>query len=288
MELNGSTVIVTGAGSGIGRELSLEFARHGARVVCCGRTESKLHETVDLLKYEGGIGLAQKTDVTDWTQVREMVRQTLAVYKHIDVLFNNAGSFHCVGPVWEIDPGIWWRDVTINLYGSMLCAKAVLPHMMAQDTGVIINMDGGGGSNGPNPGGSGYGSSKAALLRFSESLARELEAVGSSVLVFSMMPGFVRTSMTEGLIAEPEKEKWQPHVRELMGSDAELSPGACTGATMSLLGIASPELNGRIFYVDFDYERIEKCKAEIERDNLYVMHLMTLDGRLGPWPVIAE
>jgi NAD(P)-dependent dehydrogenase (short-subunit alcohol dehydrogenase family) len=149
-------------------------------------------------------------------------------------------------------------------------------------------MDGGGGSNGPNPGGTGYGSSKAALLRFSESLARELESVGSSVFVFSLMPGFVKTNMTEGLIATAEKERWQPHVRELMGSDAELPPSACARATMKLLGIASPELNGRIFYVDTDFEKIEKMRAKIERENLYVMHLMTLDGKLGPWPIIEE
>jgi NAD(P)-dependent dehydrogenase (short-subunit alcohol dehydrogenase family) len=116
----------------------------------------------------------------------------------------------------------------------------------------------------------------------------ELEAVGSAVLVFCMMPGFVRTRMTEYLISTPEKARWQPHVRELMGSDAELPAGACAMAAMKLLRIASPELNGRIFYVDTDYERIARSKAEIKEQNLYVLHLLTLDGKLGPWPVITN
>jgi len=101
-----------------------------------------------------------------------------------------------------------------------------------------------------------------------------------------MMPGFVRSDLTKGLIETPEREKWQFHVRELMGSKAELSPDACAKATVHLVRIASSELNGRIFYVDTDYDQIEKNKSRIQNEDLYVMHLLTLDGKLGPWPVI--
>ncbi|UCB46808.1 MAG: SDR family oxidoreductase [Spirochaetota bacterium] len=288
MDLNGRTAIVTGAGSGIGRGLAVEFAHAGANVVCCGRTEQKIRETVGMIEKEGGTAHAVKADVTDSAQVQKMVNTTLKRFGHIDLLFNNAGSFKYVGPVWEADPDIWWKDVTINLLGSMLCCRKVLPHMMKKDAGIIINMDGGGGSNGPNPGGSAYGCSKAAILRFTEGLARELEDVGSAVLVFCMMPGFVRTSITKYLIGTPEREKWQPHVRELMGSDAELPADACAKATMKLLRIVSPELNGRIFYVDTDYNRIEKNKHKIRKEDLYTMHLLTLDGKLGPWPVVGK
>ncbi len=288
MNLEGRAAIVTGAGGGIGRALALEFAGAGANVVCVGRTESKVQETLHLLESEGGRGIALRVDVTDWIQVKQMVGKVLERFGGIDLLFNNAGSFQWVGPVWEADPGVWWHDVTVNLLGSMLCCRAVLPHMIERNFGTIINMDGGGGSNGPNLGGSAYGCSKAALLRFSEGLARELESVGSSVLVFCMMPGFVRTVMTEYLIAKPEREKWQKHVRELMGSEAELPPEACARATMKLLSIACPELNGRIFYVDTDFGRVAEEKARIQRENLYVMHLVTLDGLLGPWPRISK
>ena len=114
MELHGRTAIVTGAGSGIGRELALEFARADANVVCCGRTESSLHETVALIENHGGVGAVAKTDVSHWEQVQEMVHFTLQKFGRIDVVFNNAGSFQYVGPVWEADPKAWWEDVTIN------------------------------------------------------------------------------------------------------------------------------------------------------------------------------
>ncbi len=80
--------------------------------------------------------------------------------------------------------------MSVNLLGTFLCTRAVLPHLRAQGHGVIINMDGGGGSGGPNLGGSAYGASKAAIVRFSEGLARELERDGSDVLVFTMFPGW--------------------------------------------------------------------------------------------------
>ncbi len=288
MELEGRTAIVTGAGGGIGRALAVEFACAGARVVCAGRTESKVQETLHHINAEGGKGLALRVDVTDWAQVQQMVNHVLERFGGIDLLFNNAGSFRWVGPVWEADPEVWWYDVTVNLLGSMLCCRAVLPHMMERNCGIIINMDGGGGSNGPNPGGSAYGCSKAALLRFTESLAREFELAGSSVLVFCMMPGFVRTTMTEYLIAKPERERWQRHVRGLIGSEVELPPEACAKATIRLLEIASSELNGRIFYVDTDFRRVAEEKERIESENLYVMHLLTLDGLLGPWPQISK
>jgi NAD(P)-dependent dehydrogenase (short-subunit alcohol dehydrogenase family) len=286
MKLSGGTAVVTGAGTGIGRALALGFAREGARVVCCGRREAPLQATVEKIRELRGEGLAIPTDVTKWDQVQAMVRRAVEAYGRIDLLFNNAGSFGYVGPLWRAEPDEWWHDVEVNLLGTMQCCRAVLPHMMERDSGIILNMDGGGGSNGPNPGGISYGSSKAAILRLTESLARELETAGSSVRVFAMMPGFVRTEMTESLIRTPDRAQWQSGVRSLMGSSAQLPPDACLRATLELLRIEGPELNGRIMYPDFDYERIGKNKKEIQRNNLYVLRFLTLDGPLGEWPEI--
>jgi NAD(P)-dependent dehydrogenase (short-subunit alcohol dehydrogenase family) len=278
MDLSGQTAIVTGSGSGIGRELAREFARAGANVVCCGRRALKLSESVALIEAEGGSAVAIPVDVTDWVQVQGMVQQALDRFGRIDLLFNNAGSFGFVGPVWEADPQFWWHDVTVNLYGSMLCCRAVLPHMIERDAGIIVNMDGGGGADGPNVGASAYGCSKAALVRFSEGLARELEKIGSSVLVFCMNPGFVRTDMTESLISTPQKRAWQPHVPRLMGSDQEVPPDTCAKATMRLLRVAGPELNGRTFSSDTDFDQVDRRRGAIRRENLYVMRRRTLRG----------
>lgn len=285
MELKGKTAVVTGAGTGVGRELAIEFARAGANVVCCGRRVGKLRETVRLIEQAGGKGRSEPLDVTKWDEVRKMVETTVAAFGRIDILFNNAGSFRYVGPVWEAEPEIWWHDVTTNLLGSMLCCRAALPHMIKERSGVIITMDGGGGSLGPNVGGSAYGCSKAALLRFTEGLAAELARESHPVLVFCMMPGFVRSEMTDYLTETPERKKWQAHVEPLRGSPSDFPPQACAKATMKLLAIAAPELSGRIFYVDTDFQRIAENKARIRDEDLYVMHRVTLRGIQREWPL---
>jgi len=273
--LKDKVAIVTGAGTAIGRELAKEFARNGAKVACCGRTRETLEETVNMIKSSGGQAVAIPTDVTDQAQVHSMVRETVNCLGPIDILFNNAGRFNSVGAVWNAEPDNWWQDVTVNLFGSFLCCREVLPHMMEKNSGIIINMDGGGGSTGPNLGGSAYGCSKAALLRFSEGLARELEKEGKKVMVFCMNPGFVTSEMTRNLLRTPEGEKWQAFVRELMQSPDRKEPDACAKATMQLLKIACPELNGRTFTVDTDFDKVKKERAAIKQKNLYVLRYKT-------------
>jgi NAD(P)-dependent dehydrogenase (short-subunit alcohol dehydrogenase family) len=273
MELQGKTAIVTGAGTSVGRELAREFARSGASVVCCGRREAPLEQTARLIEDEGGSAVVSRTDVTDRAAVERMTAMTLERLGRIDLLFNNAGSFQSVAPVWEVDPQAWWQDVTTNLYGSLLCCRAVLPHMRERNSGVIINMDGGGGAHGPNLAGSGYGCSKAALLRFSEGLARELEIDGSAVLVFCINPGFVRTEMTEHIASTPAGRKWQGFVQDWIEKGIGKQPGDCAKATMKLLAIAGPELNGCVFDVDTDFDAVARRKPEIREKRLLTLRL---------------
>lgn len=287
MKLTGRTAIVTGAGGSVGRALAVEFARAGANTVCCGRRRQKLEETVRMIESDGGRGLAVSIDVSDWSQVQGMVKTALDTFGQIDLLFNCAGSFKFVGPVWEADPQLWWSDVRTNLLGSMHCCRAVLPHMIGRNSGILINMDGGGGSLGPNVGGSAYGCSKAAICRFTEGLALELERAGYEIFAFCMMPGFVVSEMTEYLTATPERLEWQKHVPAMRGTAAEFPPEACAEATMKLLQLAGRELNGRVFYVDSDFERIRKNKERIKMNDLYVLHLVTLDGALETWPAVS-
>src|SRR4051812_48338143 len=115
MKLKDKSVVVTGAGSGIGRALSIEFARHGANVTCVGRRRERLDETVALIHREGAVGLVAPTDITRRDDVLKTVELVVSRFGSIDVLFNNAGSFDAIGGVHEVDPEAWWRDVTMNL-----------------------------------------------------------------------------------------------------------------------------------------------------------------------------
>jgi len=273
MDLQGKTAIVTGAGSGIGRELALGFGRAGARVICAGRREHLLEETVGLLNASGAGGLTVRVDVTDPVSVDSMVDRALAAYGSVDLLFANAGSFQSIGPVWSSDPELWWRDVTTNLRGTMLCCRAALRPMMTRNEGVIITMDGGGGADGVNLGGSGYGASKAAIVRFTEGLARELEQAGSRVMTFCINPGFVRTRMTEGIASHPEGRKWQGFVGTWLESGRNIPPDTCAKAVLRLLENACPELSGRTFTVETDFTRARAEGAAIRAEDRYVMRL---------------
>jgi len=270
MELQGKTVIVTGSGRGIGRVLALEFARQGANVVCCARSEDQIQETVSLIEEKGGRSIAVPVDVTRKEQVKKVVEKTLEYFGEIDILFNNAGSFQAIGGIWEVDADKWWQDITVNLRGTMLFCQAVLPHMMNRDKGIIINMMGGGFDR-PFPGGTGYACSKTALMRLTDSLAAELERVGSSVLVFGMRPGFVRTRMTEYQQEIPEGRRWMVHVTRGFAQKEDRPPEDCARATVKLIRIACPELNGRTFDPDKNFDEIARKATQVKEKDLFVL-----------------
>ena len=252
MDLKNNVVIVTGAGSGVGRALALEFGVRGARVVCAARNADRIRETATAIEANGGTALAVQADVTDIIQVEHMVSQSLDAFGQINVLFNNAGSFGAIGAVWEVEPELWWHDVTVNLRGTMLCCRAVLPHMLKRDSGILINMGGGN----QIPGGTGYSCSKIGVARFTELLAKELKHEGSSVLTFLMGPGFVRTRMTEIQIQTPEGQRWLPSSRNSVEQGNDRPPEDCARAVVKLLRVACPELSGRAFGPDTDFDKV--------------------------------
>lgn len=270
MELKNKTAIVTGSGTGIGRVIAVEFARQQANVVCCGRRMEKLKETVSAIEKEGGRGLAVKTDITNPDDVKNLVSQTLKTFGGIDLLFNNAGSFRSIGGLWEVNTEEWWGDVEVNLRGVMLCCHAVLPYMMKQNSGIIINMNGG-GATAYLTGGSAYASSKAAVMRLTENLAKELEHEGSKVLVFGMGPGLVKTEMTEFQAESEQGRKWIPSTEECFEKGQVRQPEDCAKTTVELIRIACPELNGRNFGAGQDFSKIISQLAEIQKKDMYVM-----------------
>ena len=278
MKMKDKVAVVTGASAGVGRELAREFARQGASVVCTARREKKLTETVRLIEKEGGEAFLVVTDVTDRVQVENLFKETFRRFKQVDLLFNNAGSLGAVGASWELGIDAWWHDVEVNLLGTYLCCRAVLPYMIERDQGVIINMDGGGGTPGPNIGGSAYGCSKAAVLRFTETLAGELERIGSSVMTVCMNPGFVVTEMTKGAVNSPYKAKWLTHVVDLLALDEDVPQDQCAKTTIKLLDILAPELNGRIFRQDTDFTQVAANLKRIKAQNLLVLKYAELEN----------
>jgi len=245
MNLPEAVILITGAGSGIGRALAESFARHGARVVCAGRREAPLAETVARIKASGGKAFPLVMDVTDERAVRSGVGHVIDSQDHIDVLFNNAGRFTCIAGVQEADPSEWWGDVTTNLLGPFLLMRYVLPHMLTRNYGVVINMNGG-----RPPGGSSYAASKAGLMELTRVLTLELKKAGSNVIVLSADPGFVRTPMTEHQARSEAGRHWLPGVAKLLAQGKTRPATDIAEAAVRIVAAARPEMSGKHFGPD--------------------------------------
>lgn len=253
MKIKDSIIIVTGAGSGIGRVLALEYASKGAKVACFGRRGGLLDETVESIREAGGEGLAVPADITVHGQVRGAVKSTLKAFGGIDVLFNNAGSFRSIAGISSSEPETWWHDVKVNLLGTYLMIREVLPFMLEKDRGIIISMDGG-----RPPGGSAYGSSKAGVVELTRILVKELEILKSSVMTFIAGPGLVRTEMTELQAESEEGKKWIPSTREVFEAGKARRPEEIAVATARLIELARPQWNGMKFGPDTDFDKLLK------------------------------
>jgi 3-oxoacyl-[acyl-carrier protein] reductase len=197
--LDGQVVLVTGGGRGIGRSIALELADAGARVAVSARTRAQVEEVAR----EVG-GLAVDADVSDGAAVEAMVAAVERELGPIDGLVNNAGINLREESAWEADPERWWHVFEVNVLGAYLCSRAVIPGMLERGGGRIVNTGSGAGYL-PGLSSTAYSSSKAALYRFSETLAEQLRPRGIAVFVFS--PGLVRSEMTQEF---PDNAPWTP------------------------------------------------------------------------------
>jgi NAD(P)-dependent dehydrogenase (short-subunit alcohol dehydrogenase family) len=186
-ELAGQVALVTGGGRGIGRGIALELTAAGARVAVASRTR----EQVEATAAEIG-GLAIEADVSDRADVERMVATTEAELGPLDVLVNNAGIAIWEESAWEIEPEDWWHVLEVNVLGVYLCCRATIPGMIARGGGRIVNVASGAAYL-PGSSSTAYGASKAAVHRFSETLATQLAPHG--IPVFSISPGLVRTEL---------------------------------------------------------------------------------------------
>jgi NAD(P)-dependent dehydrogenase (short-subunit alcohol dehydrogenase family) len=203
-KLNGKVAIVTGASRGIGKAVAIEFAREGASVAVIGRTIEPLKtglsgtilETADLIKAAGGEVLAIQTNVLIEGEVQDMAQKVLREWGKIDILVNNA-AVAAPGPFAETTTRRWNLVIGVNLLGTFLCTKAVLPSMMEERSGSIINTSSGAAdSRVYGVTGIAYGTAKAAIEHFTCSLAAELGPYNIAVNCYKPAQGVA----TEGFV----------------------------------------------------------------------------------------
>lgn len=263
MKLTGQVAVVTGAGRGIGRAIAEAQAREGAKVALIARTGADVEAVAAAIAGEGGVARAYPTDIVDRAAVEAVFAAVERDLGPVSLLTNNAGSFTAFGPIWTVDPEAWWRDIEINLRGTFHFCLAAIPAMLERGRGRIINMVGGGTAN-SFPNGSGYATSKAGLLRFTECVSDTLG--DSGVLAFAMDPGLVRTAMTELQLTSDEGRRYLTDIPRLFSAGVNVSPTLAARLSVEIGAGRFDKLFGRMLMaargdLDFDEAAIAAIVA---------------------------
>jgi len=270
-DLSGQVAIVTGGGRGLGRVFAIRLSIVGASVAVIARTRNQIDETVAQIRGQGGQAIAYSADVTDFTQMEHVVNQIKVSLGKIDLLVNNAGIGSTYGPVWHVDPAIWWKNMEVNLFGTYLCTWMVLPEMLKRQKGCIINVASGAGLV-AIPNYSAYTVSKTALIRFSENLAMETKEKG--IQVYAISPGMVRTAMTEYSRGE-EGQRWLPWTKELFDQDRFVSSERAAMLVLQLASGRYKALSGSYLTIKDDLDTLVTRAEEVIKRELYRLRLKT-------------
>ncbi|OIO72818.1 MAG: 3-oxoacyl-[acyl-carrier-protein] reductase [Elusimicrobia bacterium CG1_02_37_114] len=195
--------IVTGGAQGIGRAIANALANEGAKIVISDINESLAKTTAEEIAKTAGIEtLSVKTNVANYAEVENLVKQTLDKFSKIDILVNNAGITRD-NLLMRMSDEEWSQVIDVNLKGVFNCTKAVSKVMMKQRSGRIVNIASVVGLMG-NPGQINYVASKGGVIALTKSAARELAS--RNILVNAVAPGFIRTAMTDALSDEQKKK----------------------------------------------------------------------------------
>jgi NAD(P)-dependent dehydrogenase (short-subunit alcohol dehydrogenase family) len=179
-KLDGRIAIVTGARRGIGKAISLAFAQEGARILGVSRSLEGTQEIEDLVRQTGSEAVFISADLGNPAEIEMIPREALRLFGRIDILVNNAGIIHPVLNLIDIDAELWREVLSINLIAPALLTKAVLPTMIENRSGKIINISSIGGRKG-SKGRSAYRASKAGLISLTESVAAEVKQYGIDI-----------------------------------------------------------------------------------------------------------
>ncbi len=243
LSLHGKVAIITGANQGLGFEIARKYAIAHASIVMCARNGELLLKAREELIPDLVAGQsieAVSADVSDRKSVERLVEMALRQFGRIDILVNNAGIYGPMGPIEAVDWVQWTKAIEINLIGSILMCRAVLPAMKARRQGKIIQLSGGGATN-PMPNISAYAVSKAAIVRFAETLAEEVRDF--NIDVNAIAPGALNTRMLDQVLAAGPAEVGQSFFDKSIKQKESGGAGLDQGAELAVF-LASNVSNG--------------------------------------------
>lgn len=255
-------VLVTGAGRGVGKRLAIGFAAAGARVGLLARTKAELDLAHLEIEHGGGSSLRIRTDVNDFEQMCAAVDRMRVYCGGVHVLVCAAAVQGPIGPLLDTPIKAWMETIETNLSGTMKACRAVLPAMIERRSGKIIVLAGGGAAN-ARPNFSAYAASKAAVVRFVETVAEELR--DDNVQINCMSPGGTYTNMTDEILRAGERAGWKEQeealtIRQTGGAEPEKQ----IQLALFLASEQSNHISGKLVHVNDDWKKLKNHNVHPE------------------------
>ena len=283
MILKDKISIITGGSGGIGKAIGRAFAKEGCHLVLSSRTQADLQAAKRDIEESSKVRVEiLKADVSVPQETEKLVDFTLAKFGNIDILVNCAGIQAPIGFITDLDSMVWMQNININLCGTFLCIKAVLPTMMKNRRGKIINLSGG-GSVSPRPRLSAYSASKAAVVRLTETLAEEVK--GYNIDINAIAPGAVNTRLLDEVLAAGEAVGEAELAKAIKQKKEGGTPLPMVAEFALFLASSETDgLTGRLVSLPWDHWReIPQRLNEIMSSDIYTMRRITPKDRGYDW-----
>jgi len=284
--LTGRNAIVTGASQGLGQAIAKAYVAAGASVLMCARSHAPLDEARADVAAIAGSGQQVESiadDVSSEADVKTVATRAFSMFPQVHILVNNAGVYGPMGTSETVDWDAWVRAMEINVYGSVLPCRALVPHFKAHRYGKIIQISGGGATN-PLPRISSYAASKAAIVRFVESLALEVREF--RIDVNSIAPGLLNTRLLdEVLAAGPDAVGPEFYKRMTQGKAEGGTPLERPAALAVYLGSAESDgITGRLLSAVWDpWENLANRRTELDETDVYTLRRIVPKDRGMEW-----
>jgi 3-oxoacyl-[acyl-carrier protein] reductase len=260
--LNTASVLVTGAGRGIGKRLAIGFAARGAKVGLLARSKAEIDLCHLEIGHAGGSASKILADVRDYERMTAVMHQMRIDLGGIDVLVCAAAVQGPIGPFVETHPKAWQETLETNLTGVMNCCRAVLPQMIERRSGKIIVITGGGARQ-ARPNFSLYAATKTALVRFVESVAEEVSA--HNVQINCLSPGGSYTHMTDQILAAGERAGWREiEDAQQVRMTGGVAPERQVELAVFLASEQSNHITGRLLHVEDNWKKLKNSSVNPE------------------------
>lgn len=284
--LSGRNAVITGANQGLGFSIAREFINQGASLLICARDQEKLFiakEELDILCRGSQYVHALRVDVSSEEDVSALVKFGLEQFGQIHILVNNAGIYGPLGAIEVIDWAQWVQAVNINLLGSVLMCRGLVPHFKEKQYGKIIQLSGGGATS-PLPRISAYAASKAAVVRFAETLAEEVR--GDGIDVNAIAPGALNTRLLDQVLdAGPLKVGKDFYLNSL--KQKEEGGASLENASKLAAFLASAEsdgITGKLVSAVWDpWEEFPKYMEDLRQTDIYTLRRIIPRDRGMDW-----